>query len=382
MSDVENTGAAESSEGASSSETADRSAGEGNAPATPAASTPRSMAQKIAAHKGGPEIGSSAQVGAKAAGAAQKSASQSLNTASGVAAEPGVAPAGAAAGTPATPAQVAEAVKAFEANYKFKFMGKDQEIPDKYRGLITDAESEKEVRELHEKAMGLDALRPRFQEQTTQLNGLNKGLKVLDQHLANKDYGKFFQAFGLTDQQIFDYTKGRLEYHQLPPDQKQQMDAEQKLREDYANLQANNASLQEQQSTLRAQQMDTELRGVMSHPSIAPVVERHPGGQQGFYRDVAQHAWFHQQSTGKEFTPEQAVLSYVQQRGLSASPVMQATSQAAETAPTQPGGQAAPRAPTLPTIPSQGTSPAKKVITNMKDLKAARDKANRQSLEN
>jgi len=354
MSDVESGSTTAGSEGSAGSAGADTQAGSTSAGAEQgvgAVSEATAIAGKIAKHKGS-SIDSGAQVGAIGAAAAKAAkAAEGVNT-------------------PMTPEQ-------YQANYKFTFRGKEHEIPEMYRQLIKDATTEKEIRELHEKAMWFQESKPKLQETESQLSGLTKGLSVLDKHLQNKDYGKFFEAFGLTDDQLFDYARKRLEYQQMPPEQRQKMDAERELYDRTQQLEQQNATLQERYAEAQTQQKDTQLRGILQHPSISPIATVHPGGQQGFYRDVAQHAWFVEQSTGQDMTPEQAVLSYIQQRGLSAQQPANAT-QPGATAVSQQAHMPQQRAPTLPTVPSQGTSPAKKVVSSMNDLRAARARAEAQ----
>ncbi len=277
------------------------------------------------------------------------------------------------------PAAVQEAIDSYKANLKFKFMGQEKEIPEPFHAIIKDADSEKMVRELHERAMWFEETKPRFIEQSEKLASLNKGLQVLGNHLESGNYGKFFEAFGLTDEKIFDYARQRLEYQQMPEDQRARLDAERQIREQAEMLSQENATLREQTLEFQSQQRGQQLQSVIQHPQISPIVEKHPGGSAGFYRDVAAHAWYHEQATGVDMTPEQAVLSYIQQRGLSASQMQNATATAAAQGQAQPGLMTPQqRAPTLPTVPSQGTSPAKKMVSSMKDIHAAKARAEAQ----
>ncbi len=298
---------------------------------------------------------------------------------------PATPPANAAAGL--TPGEQAP----YTPNFKYKFMGKEQEIPELLRGVIKDPESEKVVRELVEKSQGLDAIKPKFMEVQNEHHKLTSGLSQLDKHLERnpqtgeiKNLGKFASAFGLTDKDIFDYTEKRIKYLQADEKVRQQLDADETRAEQFERLQQENATLQQTFQQTETAQRAQQLDQIIAHPQISPVADRHPGGKAGFYRDVAQHAFVVEVQSGGQtlLTPEQAVLSYIQSRGLAAqapaasvtpqtpAPVQQVATPAAQ-AQQEPTVQA----PTLPKVPSQATSPAKKQVSSLKELKSARDRA-------
>jgi hypothetical protein len=272
--------------------------------------------------------------------------------------------------------QPAAVAAAYTPSLKFKFMGQEKDIPELFHSIIKDAETEKAVRELHEQAMWFNETKPRFIEQSKELSSLTKGLDTIGEYLNNGNLDKFFGTFGLTDQAIFEYVKNKLEYEQLPPEEQKRIDEQNKLREDAYNLQRENAILKETQLEAATQQRGNELISLLNSPQISTIANSHPGGMQGFYKDVVSHAWYTEQVEGVDMTPQQAIASYIQARGLGANQVAQATQPATLMPSSQPAAQqqVAQRAPTLPTVPSQGTSPAKKMVTSIKDIQSARAK--------
>src|SRR5688572_23823320 len=47
----------------------------------------------------------------------------------------------------------------YTPNFKFKVLDKEHEIEERFRKLIKDADSEKMIRELHEKSFGIEAIK-------------------------------------------------------------------------------------------------------------------------------------------------------------------------------------------------------------------------------
>jgi len=274
---------------------------------------------------------------------------------------------------------------AYVLNAKYKAMGEEREMEKWLQELIKDEETEKKVRDLVERAAGVDHYLPQFKSLKQEHLSLTKGLDVINGHLQNKDYGKFFGAFGLTDLDVLRYAQERVKYLSLPEDQRAALDAQQAQRDELARVQAEQATVAEMMADLRSQNLDMGLRMVMQHPQVTPVIASYPGGEQAFYRDVAQNAFVYEVQTGQEISPDQAVMLFMQQRGLSASAGQVAMPPAqvpgapvqgqVATPASQPAQLKAEPAPTLPKVPSQGTSPAKKMVSNMQDLLKARDAA-------
>jgi hypothetical protein len=101
---------------------------------------------------------------------------------------------------------------AYKPNFKFKALGKEMEIDKFLHDAIKDAESEKKIRELYEKAHGLDYIKPmrdRLQEENQALvqekQGMDYQLKALSHFVQTDNMGAFFQALKIPEDKVLKY---------------------------------------------------------------------------------------------------------------------------------------------------------------------------------
>ena len=266
---------------------------------------------------------------------------------------------------------------AYQANYKLKVMDQEKEIPEKFRELIKDAESEKEVRELFEKAYGLEYAKPKhealqqtFAKVQSEHNYLLGSVQELRECYNRGDLDTFFQKLNIPKERVLQYALDKVNYEQLPAEQKQLLDARRNAELQNSALQRQNQYMQQQlqQQTVQARQyaLDSELVG----PEVKSMVEAFDQrfGKPGAFRNEVinrgQLAWF--QSQGKvDLTPRQAIQEVIRLYGLD----QQQQPAAATVAPQESGG-ARPRVSTIPNVGSgRSASPLKQKPRSIEDLK-------------
>lgn len=271
---------------------------------------------------------------------------------------------------------------AYEPNFKFKVMDQEHEIPEAFRTIIKDSDSEKMAREIFEKAYGLDHVKPKYEmtkkeleELRNEYNPIKGDLEILSQLLKNKDYGPFFQSFGLTDEDIINHAMSVLEYHQLPPEKRQAMDAQKAQSLKYYKAQQELDVMKQQQAQQELNTVHQELQSFVKQPHIQGIADSfnaRAGQQDAFERAVIAHAQNHFAQTKQDLSVQQAIESFIKLFGLVGQP-SQAPAQAGAPASAQPAERKA-------TLPKGGTSTASPVKPKVKTIDDLR-KLQRESFE-
>lgn len=274
-------------------------------------------------------------------------------------------------------APAAEAPPAFTPNYKFKVDEEEKEIDELFRGLMTDAEKEKKIRELHEKAFGLDLhktrhekLKTQFQEVSTKYTNIDKSLKQLSRFVQNDDLGSFFQAINIPEHMVFEFVKRRLTQMEAPPEQRAEIQRQENERRQLIQLQQENEELQERFSIETIQARGLELDTALASPGVTTVAAKVDAqfGKGAFRQAVIDRGIVAYQTTGNEISVHQAVQEAVAYW----SKMFGQSPQAPAPAPTS--AQAAPQEPQapppiMPNVSGRATSPIKTGPRSIADLK-------------
>jgi hypothetical protein len=275
--------------------------------------------------------------------------------------------------------QVSTEPQTYTPNFKFKVHDKEHEVEEWLRGVVKDADSEKKLRELHERAYGLDhvkADRTKLREQVQQVAQekaqQDQAFSMLGGYLAKKDFDSFFEATKVSEDDVLRWAISVAERRQNPQAQAQ-FQQERQQQQQFQQLQAQNQSLLASYEQAAMQARDFELGQVLGRPDVqqtAQAFEARVGRPGAFKEEVAKRGFLHWQMTGKDITAEQAVSEVLQILG--GTPPQQ-QNQSQQVAPqVQTGTQAkAPEGkPVIPNIQGRGTSPVVKVPTSVADLRA------------
>lgn len=273
-----------------------------------------------------------------------------------------------------------EATPAYAPNFGFKVMDQAHEIPEQFRSLIKDADTEKQVREIFEKAYGLDHVKPKYESTRKELDmirseyePIKKDLTIIGELLKNQDYGAFFEAFGLTNETIVKHAMDILEYHQLPPEKQQAWDAQKQRNLQYVQQQQELNGMKAQQAQAQVENTYQELKSSVSQPHIQGIAESfnsRAGQPDAFEKAVIAHAQNHFALHKQDLTVPQAVESFIRTFGLSAAASQHATPAAAPAS-----ANPADRKATLPRPGSGTVSPVKPKVKSLDDLRALQKEA-------
>lgn len=259
-------------------------------------------------------------------------------------------------------------------------MDQEHAIADFLQGAITNAEQEKLVKDLYEKSMGLDFVKPKFQafqdKYTTlekQHTQLNSGLSRLSEMVNKNDFRGFFQALKIPREKIFEYALNELNYDGLPPEQKSQIERQRQMEQQLAQTQQYASQMQAQHEQMMATAMSHQIDQSLARDEVKQVSEAfdarmtQAGRPERFKQLVLERGYLLSERAGKTVPPEQAVAEVMALLG-GGSVSQSAPSQAAAAQQGPP--------PVIPHVAGRAASPARKAPKNLDEIrKLAAEKA-------
>lgn len=283
------------------------------------------------------------------------------------------------------------AAPTYTPNFKFKYgfeengivSQKEAEIDPMFRALIKDAESEKKIKEIFEKAYGIDVVKnhlSREKQNRTQIEskytGIDKSLKQLSRFVQSDDFDSFFQATNIPAEKIFKWVQKKLNEEALPQEQRVELERQKEIqRKAYLLEQQNEGYLQAYQETMDMQRQ-TQLQTALSRPDVVQVSQIYdekvgePGAFQQMVIDRGLHVW---RTQGRDISADEAlqwVMSRVGQFVGGPAAVGQQTMPQVH-----PAGQnqAARKPPVIPAVSGGATSPVRKAPRSLEELKKISD---------
>lgn len=303
------------------------------------------------------------------------------------------------------------AAEEFKPNLKYKAVHfdpttkkteqREYDIDPKFAPFMKDAETEKLVRELHERATGIEGFRLRHQSAREELKAVseeNSGLKSYAQRMGGiyqkavksdnfLHMDQFFDMLKIPHEHIYKYVHAKLQLAEMDPAQRQailgQMTAE-RQNEEMTSRQSSSASEADQ---LLAKNLQLEIDLSLVRPEVSPLVELVDTqmGKPGFFREQVRRegelAW----AKGEQLTPEECVKRVIDTYGLDTETPRLPARKAGNPAPPTPGqnggtktagaangtqtGSKKPATTTIPNLSGRTTSPLKAKPSSIADLK-------------
>lgn len=258
----------------------------------------------------------------------------------------------------------------YTPNFKLKVMEKELEIPELLRPLVKDAESEKAVREIMEKAYGLDYVKPKLEQartQLTQVSGENTTIKNQIQHARTLyqrgDIEGWFKYLQVPQEKVLQWVADRLNYEQLPPEQKSVLDSRKQAEERAWTAEDQASTYQQQNEQILTQQVQMALESSLARPDVDTVAKAFDArmGAGAFKAEVQRRGDYIWRTENKLVPPDKLVTELLAFLGpiAPAAPVApQAPAAAAQAALVTPATPAAPagKTPTIPNISGRSAS--------------------------
>lgn len=298
--------------------------------------------------------------------------------------------------TPETPAEVTEggeapvvAAPAYTVNPSFKVKHLEKKFDDWIIPSIKDAETEKKVRELYEKAHGLEFVkqdREGYQAENRQLKQtvqqeflpMKQQVEKVVHFREQKDYDAVFDLVGLDKREVIMWAAKAVTQDQSAR-AAQETAARTGIQAFDARFQAQD--YQSQAQIQMAQYQDKEFDWISQRPEVSTVIQQFDGqrGIGSFKNEVIARGQYHWHTKGQNISVQQAVdevLSLVRW-GQPAPAQDQGQGQPAQPVVATPQAPAA--KPVIPVIQGKGTSPAKRVYDSMAKIEERRKELQRES---
>lgn len=272
----------------------------------------------------------------------------------------------------------------YTPNFKLKVYDKEETLDPFFQSLIKDEESEKKVKDFAEKSLAFSELKKMHESQKQQHQEYQTQTKpVVDYYnqasamLQKGDLESFFDLVGIPMQSVYQYAVQKAQEAQLDPAQQQQLAQQRQIAREREYYQQQSQNLMTQSQQQLAQFRSQELNWVLARPDVSATVQAFDAknGIGAFRQLVKDQGLAHfAQTQGKEdLSAEQAVDKVMKLVGGFVTPTNGA--QPGAPAPQQvsqliqPGEQP----PIIPNVSGKGSSPIKKKITSIAEIKRRRD---------
>jgi hypothetical protein len=282
---------------------------------------------------------------------------------------------------------VAVVPPAFAPNYKFKVLDKEHEIDPLFQTLIKDVDTEKKIKELHEKAYGLDSVKvdrqllkekieKHYAPLEQQFQGMTKSIAQIDKMIENNDFDNFFASLQIPEQTILQWAVKKAQLMSLTPEEQQAYNQQVQEKNQLYQLQQQNADFQEQLFTQQVQARTAQLSQELSKPEVLNVVnafDARAGMPGAFKNEIIKRGQFYAHQ-GIDAPVDQVVKEVLMLAG-HAAPQANGIQQTVDNGAGN-GGQAPQqlippqKPPVIPNVGGQGTSPAKRVVRSLDDIRA------------
>lgn len=279
-------------------------------------------------------------------------------------------------GSPQSVATEAGQAPQYQPNFKFKVLDQEKEFDEFVRGVIKDSDTEKKVRELYEKAYGLDVVKPKLHKTREELEAvrgewtpIKESIEVLKTHVKNKDFDAFFKDLNIPEHMIMQWAVQKAQYNDLSPQDKQRYDSEIELRRRNSELERELSSTSSKASEASVNLKRMELDYSLQNPEVNQIMRDYDAqkGQVGAFRDeVIRYGIAMEASSGKDVSAKEAVEALLGLMGR----VPGRSSGQMSPQPQSPETIQVPTKPVIPNLKSRSGVPVKKSPQSFDELRA------------
>jgi len=270
---------------------------------------------------------------------------------------------------------VPAAAPTYNPNHKFKVLDKEHEFDEWAKGAAKDSDTEKKVRELYEKAYGLDSvkqdrqtLKSELAETKEKMANTDKAIETIAEYAKAKDWDSFFESLSIPKNDVLQYALALVQREQMPPEQKAQWEASRQAQHQAKYYQEQNQQLQQSQQQFQIQQRQFQLDQEISKQDYSGVAEAYNAGMAnpGAFRDYVIRIGQAHAAQGMDVSVEQAVQEATRHlRAVNPTLGMPNVSAQPASNVVQPSNK-----PVLPNIQGRGTSAVKSTVRSLDDLRA------------
>lgn len=211
-------------------------------------------------------------------------------------------------------------------NYKFKVLDEEREFDEFIRAAVTK-DNEGQIRELYEKAHGLEHVKTKHQDATQKLSKVEGDYGQFQAEIKeilgfrDTDLGIFFDKVKLPKQAVAQWVLSELQKEELPEGHKKVYNELDGLKREVHNLKKANSDLDELRINELVQAHSNQLNQELTQPDVAPLVSAFDTrlAKPGAFRDmVIRHAnaELEQSKGARDLSPGDAVKEVINILGL------------------------------------------------------------------
>jgi hypothetical protein len=259
----------------------------------------------------------------------------------------------------------------YTPNYKFKSFDKELEFDEMFKPLVKDLETEKKLREFHEKAYGVDEMKNLNKAVKEELNGikgsysnLQKSVSQFSKYVQQGDFDSFFSGLQIPEDAIYKWVLDKINQQNLPPEQKAIIERERQMRQQNMMLEEQYQGQSSEYNQMKVMMRDFELKQKLDSPEIKSTVAQFDQARgQGSFRNLCIKIGMSYAAQGQDISAGQAVEEAAKLIG----PIGTQTNMA-------PSGGMSTQAqsnppPVIPNVNGSGGSPVRKLPRSVADLK-------------
>jgi len=289
---------------------------------------------------------------------------------------PGVAPDAPVLDENGEPVVPAEAANDYKPSFKYRAALQDREVEEFWRPLIKDKESEEKVIKAMQRLEGFDKVYESREKLVSDYETLEGDYQAaqgeitrFNDAVSKGDLTSAFRQVGLTDQQIFQWTQQRLQYMELPQEQRRALEESEQMRQQQMQVEQEKSQYQKMYEEQAVQTRTMHLDFVLSRPEVAQSASKWDAAMgEGAFRDlVVSEAQKYYYQTNQDLSADQAAQMVIQKFGkvLGGGNPAHGQPQAPGTVPPNPQTK-----PVIPNVSGKNASPIKKAITSIEGIKA------------
>lgn len=284
-------------------------------------------------------------------------------------------------GAPAPPSGSDAPPEAYEPDFSYKVHDEEKEMPDWLKGVVVDAESEAQVRELLERADGLDHVKASRQVALQQLEHTSsayqsqtQAIQHLTKFVQSGDLQSFFDGLKISEDQVLKYALTRIQYRNATPEQRQAYDAQRDMQVRLANAEAEVSQHRSGAESTAVRQRATDIDISLARPEVSTAAQAYDtrtGKAGSFRQEVINRGLFHWHQSKTDIPVEQAVREVLALMGHQAGQPGVTGAGAGQPGKAAPGvvQRAQAKKPVIPNLAGSGHSPIQVVPKSIKDLR-------------
>lgn len=258
----------------------------------------------------------------------------------------------------------------WQPNYKYKYRGEEKEIDDPYfRSVIKDPDSEKKFRDLYERAEATSFykqdfydIRKKYEDIAPKYQELDSQLKKIATVYEKGDMDLFFKGLGVDEKKVFEWVAKKLQYEQLPEDQKRLYDENRDARVRSLGMEEELAYHREQAAKEAVNARSFQLERELGKADVQSIASEYDAiyGNGSFEKEVVRAGQFEWLTNKRDISAVEAVQMVVGK----VKPIVERLQSAGT-----PANPSMPKPKVITNLAASSNMPAKRRITSIEDLK-------------